>query len=84
MSKLNGSSGTIVTVSTRVARRQLYSLNANPLPDLEDIPVVRDFPDVFPEELPGGRRVSLPLSTFISCFLFSCNFVAFLKILRHL
>ena len=24
-----------------------------PLPDLEDIPVVRDFPDVFPEELPG-------------------------------
>ena len=25
----------------------------HPLPDLEDIPVVRDFPDVFPEELPG-------------------------------
>ena len=24
-----------------------------PLPDLEVIPVVRDFPDVFPEELPS-------------------------------
>ena len=36
-----------------MAKRQLYSLNANPLPDLEDVPVVRDFPDVFPEELPG-------------------------------
>ena len=23
------------------------------MPDLEDVPVVRDFPDVFPEELPG-------------------------------
>lgn len=45
--------GKIVTVSTRVAKRQLYSLNASPLLDLEDIPVVRDFPDVFPEELPG-------------------------------
>ena len=42
-----------VNVLTRVAKRQLYSLNANPLPDLEDVPVVRDFSDVFPEELPG-------------------------------
>lgn len=42
----------IVNVSTRVAKCQLYSLNANPLPELEDIPVVRDYPDVFPEELP--------------------------------
>src|SRR4051812_21699259 len=31
----------------------MHSLNVLPLPDLEDIPVVRDFPDVFPEELPG-------------------------------
>ena len=23
------------------------------VPDLEEIPVVKDFPDVFPEELPG-------------------------------
>src|SRR3954451_12555087 len=31
----------------------MHTLNVLPLPDLEDIPVVRDFPDVFPEELPG-------------------------------
>ena len=45
--------GEVVNVWTQVAKRQLYSLNASPLPDLKDIPVVRDFPDVFPEELPG-------------------------------
>src|ERR1041385_7334661 len=40
----------------------MHTLNVLPLPDLEDIPVVRDFPDVFPEELPGmppDRRVEL-------------------------
>src|SRR4051812_1543099 len=31
----------------------MHTLNVLPLPDLEDIPVVRDLPDVFPEELPG-------------------------------
>src|SRR4051812_7404433 len=31
----------------------MHTLNVLPLPDLEDIPVVRDFLDVFPEELPG-------------------------------
>src|SRR3954471_19775643 len=31
----------------------MHTLNVLPLPDLEDIPVVRDFPDVFLEELPG-------------------------------
>ena len=31
----------------------MHTLNVLPLPDLEDIPVVRDFPDVFPEELSG-------------------------------
>ena len=36
-----------------MSERQLYSLNASPLPDHEDIPVVHDFSDVFPEELPG-------------------------------
>ena len=51
--QLTHPSGKTVNVLTRVAKRQLYSLNANPLPDLEDIPVVQDFPDVFPEELPG-------------------------------
>jgi hypothetical protein len=28
-------------------------LNASPLEGIENVPVVRDFPDVFPEELPG-------------------------------
>src|SRR3954465_6700732 len=31
----------------------MYTLNVLPLPDLEDILVVHDFPDVFPDELPG-------------------------------
>src|SRR3954464_2515842 len=31
----------------------MHTLNVLPLPYLEHIPVVRDFPDVFPEELPG-------------------------------
>ena len=51
--QLTHPSGKTVNVLTRVSKRQLYSLNASPLLDLEDIPVVRDFPDVFPEELPG-------------------------------
>ena len=51
--QLTHPSGEIVNVSTRVAKCQLYSLNASPLPELEDIPVVHDFPDAFPEELPG-------------------------------
>ena len=32
---------------------QLHALNATILPELEAIPVVCEFPDVFPEELPG-------------------------------
>jgi len=39
---------------------QLHALNATILPELEAIPVVCEFPDVFPEELPGkppGREV---------------------------
>ena len=32
---------------------QLHALNATILPELEAIPVVHEFPDVFPEELPG-------------------------------
>ena len=31
----------------------IYNLEAQPLPSIEDVPVVCDFPDVFPEELPG-------------------------------
>ena len=51
--QLTHPSGKTVNVLTRVAKRQLYSLIANPLPDLEDVLVVQDFSDVFPEELPG-------------------------------
>ena len=32
---------------------QLHALNATIVPELEAIPVVCEFPDVFPEELPG-------------------------------
>src|SRR3954463_9082438 len=35
------------------SRFQMHTLNVLRLPNLEDIPVVRDFPDVFHEELPG-------------------------------
>src|ERR1041385_1281960 len=46
-------SGKTVTYTSPRTRTQVHSLNVLPLPELEDIPVVRDFPDVFPEELPG-------------------------------
>ena len=35
------------------AEARLYALNAAPLEGIENIPVVREFLDVFPEELPG-------------------------------
>ena len=38
------------------AESQIYALNAlnaSPLEGIENVPVIRDFPDVFPEELPG-------------------------------
>src|SRR6266566_4408711 len=41
---------------TRNAEAQIYALNAlnaSPLDGIENVPVVRDFPDVFPEELHG-------------------------------
>src|SRR4051812_22574412 len=51
--KLTHPSGQIIDYTTPSSRIQVQTLNVLPLPDLEDIPVVRDFPDVFPEELPG-------------------------------
>jgi hypothetical protein len=45
--------GHIVYSLTQSPSVQLYSLNGNPLPELELVPVVCDFPGVFPEELPG-------------------------------
>src|SRR3954468_20076696 len=51
--KLTRPSGKTINYTSHRTRTQVQSLNVLPLPDLEDIPVVRDFPDVFPEELPG-------------------------------
>src|SRR3954462_2572023 len=49
--KLTHPSGQTIDYTSPSSRIQMHSLNVLPLPDLEDIPVVRDFPDVFPEEL---------------------------------
>src|SRR3954468_16264969 len=51
--KLTHPSGQTVNYTSPRTRTQVHSLNVLPLPDIEDIPVVRDFPDVFPEELLG-------------------------------
>src|ERR1041385_5527471 len=51
--KLTHPSGQTIDYNSPSSRTQLHSLNVLPLPDIEDILVVRDFPDVFPEELPG-------------------------------
>src|SRR3954469_11687138 len=45
--------GKTINYTSPRTRTQVQSLNVLPLPDLEDIPVVCDFPDVFPEGLPG-------------------------------
>ncbi|XP_071674516.1 uncharacterized protein [Lolium perenne] len=47
------STGHLVYSPSQTPSVQLFALNANPLPELESIPVVCDFPGVFPEELPG-------------------------------
>src|ERR1041384_7534434 len=51
--KLTHLSGKTINYTSPRTRTQVQSFNVLPLSDLEDIPVVRDFPDVFPEELPG-------------------------------
>src|SRR3954469_10560917 len=51
--KLTHPTGQIIDYTSPRSRIQMHTLNVLPLPDLEDIPVVRDFPDVFPEELSG-------------------------------
>ncbi|XP_071685216.1 uncharacterized protein [Lolium perenne] len=47
------STGHIVYSPSETPSVQLFALNPSSLPELESIPVVCDFPDVFPEELPG-------------------------------
>src|SRR3954468_14752050 len=51
--RLTHPSGQIIDYISPSSRTQMHTLNVLPLPDLEDIPVVRDFSDVFPKELPG-------------------------------
>src|SRR3954470_5344788 len=51
--KLTHPSGQKIDYTSPSSRIQMHTLNVLSLPDLEDILVVRDFPDVFPEELPG-------------------------------
>src|SRR3954465_5627008 len=51
--RLTHPSGQIIDYTSPRTRTQVQSLNVLPLPDLEDVPMVLDFPDVFPEELPG-------------------------------
>src|SRR3954463_2598546 len=49
--KLTHPLGQTIDYTSPNSRTEMHTLNVLPLPDLEDIPVVRDFPDVFPEEL---------------------------------
>ncbi|XP_073353901.1 uncharacterized protein [Aegilops tauschii subsp. strangulata] len=57
--QLTHPSGQLIHYSAQMiqnAEGQIYvlnALNASPLEGIENIPVVRDFEDVFPEELPG-------------------------------
>ena len=51
--KLTHPSGQIIDYTSPSSRIQMHNLNLLPLLDLEDIPVVHDFLDVFPEELSG-------------------------------
>src|SRR3954465_7910445 len=51
--KLTYPSGKTVNYTSPRTRTQVHYLNVLPPPDLEDISMIRDFPDVFPEELPG-------------------------------
>src|SRR4051812_15756455 len=57
--QLTHPSGKKILYSARTAKHaegQIYDLNAlntSPLEGIENIPVIHDFPDVFPEEHPG-------------------------------
>lgn len=43
----------IVYFASRGSESQLYMLNEHPIPNLEDISIVCDIPDIFREELSG-------------------------------
>jgi hypothetical protein len=42
-----------VTFASHVKKSQLFALSGKQTSSFDDVPVLRDFPDVFPEELPG-------------------------------
>ena len=50
---LSHPSGQIVYSPSSPPSVQLFALNVDPLEAIQNVPVVCDFPDVFPEELPG-------------------------------
>ena len=50
---LSDPSGQIVYSPKCTPSTQLFALNVDPLQAIQAVPVVCDFPDVFPEELPG-------------------------------
>ena len=51
--KLTHPSGQTINYTSPRLKTQVHSLNVLPFPELKDIPMVRDFPDAFHEELPG-------------------------------
>src|SRR4051812_5961111 len=51
--KLTHPLGKTIDYTSPSSRTEMHTLNVLPLSDLEDIPVVHNFPDVFLEELPG-------------------------------
>ena len=51
--KLTHDSGTDVVYDIGTGLACLYALNAGVAPLLEEVRIVCEFPDVFPEELPG-------------------------------
>jgi hypothetical protein len=50
---LINSSGEPVTFASHVKKFQLFTLSGKQTPSFDDVPVVHDFPHVFPEELSG-------------------------------
>ena len=50
---LTSSSGAQIGFSPKLHGPHLFALEAKPTPQLSEIPTVRDFPDVFPDDFPG-------------------------------
>ena len=50
---LTSPDGVIVEFTSELPASQVGALNQLTTPSLEQVPVVREYPDVFPDELPG-------------------------------